>query len=78
MVDTTPLIVKATSFVRLEKRCTVSLLQRKYNLSFLEAVKLIDALEENGVVRRHYANGVICDVIDAAEPRHSDDAGTRG
>lgn len=56
--------VNAASFVRLVGRCTASLLQRKYNISFMEAARLIDQLEAYGIVKRQRPGGTICDVID--------------
>lgn len=43
-------IAKATSIIRMENKASTSLLQRRMNIGYAKAAKIIDALEEQGVV----------------------------
>lgn len=43
-------ISKATSIIRMENKASTSLLQRRMNIGYATAAKIIDALEEQGVV----------------------------
>ena len=41
---------QAISIIRMENKASVSLLQRRMNIGYAKAAKIIDALEEKGVV----------------------------
>jgi len=43
-------ITQAISIIRMENKASVSLLQRRMNIGYAKAAKIIDALEEQGVV----------------------------
>ena len=43
-------IAQAISIIRMENKASVSLLQRRMNIGYAKAAKIIDALEERGVV----------------------------
>ena len=43
-------IAQAISIIRMENKASVSLLQRRMNIGYAKAAKIIDALEEQGVV----------------------------
>jgi len=43
-------IAQATSIIRMENKASVSLLQRRMNIGYSKAAKIMDALEEQGVV----------------------------
>ena len=43
-------IAQAISIIRMENKASVSLLQRRMNIGYATAAKIIDALEEQGVV----------------------------
>lgn len=45
-----PDIIEATRIVRMENKATVALLQRRMNIGYTKAGRIIDALEELGVV----------------------------
>ena len=45
-----PDVQQATAIVRAENKATVALLQRRMNIGFARAARLIDALEELGVI----------------------------
>lgn len=47
------LIAQAAEVVRLENKATVQLLQRRLNVGYSEAARLIDMLEERGVVGKY-------------------------
>ena len=58
--DTAPdedLISEATKIVRIENKCTVSLLQRRLRLGYSKAVEIIDQLEKRAVVGSMGENG---------------------
>lgn len=72
--DTAPdedLIAEATKIVRIENKCTVSLLQRRLRLGYSKAVEIIEQLEKRAVVGSMGENGarevLPCDVPDAPE-----------
>lgn len=44
------MIQQAISIIRMENKATVSLLQRRMNIGYSKAARLIDALEERGVI----------------------------
>ena len=45
-----PEVQQATAIVRAENKATVALLQRRMNIGYAHAARLLDALEELGVV----------------------------
>ena len=51
------LLAEATKLVRIENKCTLSLLQRRLRVSYAKALHLLDLLEERGVVGSMRENG---------------------
>lgn len=66
------LIAQATSVVRLENKATVSLLQRRLKLGYSKAARLMDILEERGVVGP-YKGGEPRDVLPVDAPEDGAD-----
>lgn len=60
-------IAKATSIIRMENKASTSLLQRRMNIGYAKAAKIIDALEEQGVVG-HYNGSQPREVLPFDEP----------
>ena len=58
--DGTPdedLLAEATKLVRIENKCTLSLLQRRLRVSYAKGLHILDLLEERGVVGSVGENG---------------------
>ena len=58
--DDTPdedLLAEATKLVRIENKCTLSLLQRRLRVSYAKGLHILDLLEERGVVGSVGENG---------------------
>ena len=58
--DGTPdedLLAEATKLVRIENKCTLSLLQRRLRVSYAKGLHILDLLEERGVVGSMGENG---------------------
>lgn len=66
------LISEATSVVRMENKATVSMLQRRMKLGYSKAARLMDILEERGVVGP-YKGGEPRDVLPADAPEDGAD-----
>jgi S-DNA-T family DNA segregation ATPase FtsK/SpoIIIE len=67
-----PLYKEAVDLVRREGRCSVSMLQRRMRIGYTRAARLVDLMEEKGVVSPPEANSQIRQVLDygpAAPPK---------
>lgn len=58
---------QAVSIVRMENKATVSLLQRRLNVGYARAARIMELLEENGIVGP-YAGSNPREVLPADEP----------
>lgn len=64
---------QAVSVVRMENKATVSLLQRRLNIGYARAARIMELLEENGIVGP-YASSNPREVLPADEPDDMEDA----
>lgn len=64
---------QAVSIVRMENKATVSLLQRRLNIGYARAARIMELLEENGVVGP-FAGSNPREVLPSDEPDDSEDA----
>lgn len=64
---------QAVSIVRMENKATVSLLQRRLNVGYARAARIMELLEENGIVGP-YAGSNPREVLPADEPDDMEDA----
>lgn len=67
------LYAQAVSIVRMENKATVSLLQRRLNVGYARAARIMELLEENGIVGP-YAGSNPREVLPADEPDDMEDA----
>jgi len=59
-----PLYSEAVDLVRREGRCSVSMLQRRLRIGYTRAARLVDVLEEKGIVSEPQGNTQVRDVLD--------------
>lgn len=64
---------QAVSIVRMENKATVSLLQRRLNVGYARAARIMELLEENSIVGP-YAGSNPREVLPADEPDDTEDA----
>lgn len=79
------LLVKVTAWVRETKRCSISAIQRKFTLGYNRAARIVERLEEIGVVTEMNSNGSrevcvgaklhddVSKLLDALPPEDEDD-----
>jgi S-DNA-T family DNA segregation ATPase FtsK/SpoIIIE len=78
VADRDDLVLKAMKIVRDEQRCSVSMLQRRLRIGFPRAARLVDELEEMGVVGPGQSGGREREVIIGPQdeiPGEGDDPG---
>jgi S-DNA-T family DNA segregation ATPase FtsK/SpoIIIE len=61
--DRDDLVTKAVDFVRQNQRCSASLLQRHFRIGYPRAARLVDELEELGVIGPSQGGGRERDVL---------------
>jgi S-DNA-T family DNA segregation ATPase FtsK/SpoIIIE len=68
-----PLYIEAVDLVRREGRCSVSMLQRRMRIGYTRAARLVDLMEEKGIVSPPEGNTQIRQVLDhgPATPRNA-------
>ena len=67
-----PLYSEAVDLVRRQGRCSVSMLQRRLRIGYTRAARLVDTMEEKGIVSEPQGNTQVRDVLDygpAAPPK---------
>jgi S-DNA-T family DNA segregation ATPase FtsK/SpoIIIE len=67
-----PLYSEAIDLVRRQGRCSVSMLQRRLRIGYTRAARLVDVLEEKGIVSEPQGGTGVRDVLDygpAAPPK---------
>ena len=67
-----PLYVEAVDLVRRQGRCSVSMLQRRLRIGYTRAARLVDLMEEKGIVSEPQGNTQVREVLDygpAAPPK---------
>jgi S-DNA-T family DNA segregation ATPase FtsK/SpoIIIE len=70
--ESDPLFDEAVDLVRRQGRCSVSMLQRRLRIGYTRAARLVDVLEEKGIVSEPQGGTGVRDVIDygpAAPPK---------
>lgn len=66
-----PMLEKAIEIVRKEKRASISMLQRKMSIGYTRAARMIDSLEEKGIVAPPQPNSQMREVLDMGEEESS-------
>jgi S-DNA-T family DNA segregation ATPase FtsK/SpoIIIE len=72
--ESDPLYKEAVDLVRREGRCSVSMLQRRLRIGYTRSARLVDMMEEKGIVSPPEANSQIRQVLDygpAAPPKEA-------
>jgi S-DNA-T family DNA segregation ATPase FtsK/SpoIIIE len=67
-----PLLSDAIDMVRREGRASISMLQRKMRIGYTRAARLVDVMEEKGIIGRPLSNTQVREVLDygpAAPPK---------
>ena len=59
-----PLTSEAIDLVRREGRASITMLQRKMRIGYTRAARMIDALEQKGIVSSPQANSQVREVLD--------------
>jgi len=59
-----PLLPKAIEIVRREKRASISMLQRKMSIGYTRAARMIDTLEDKGIIAPPQPNSQMREVLD--------------
>jgi S-DNA-T family DNA segregation ATPase FtsK/SpoIIIE len=75
--DGDPLLPEATDLVRREGRASISMLQRRMRIGYTRAARLIDTLEERGIIGPVETNSQVREILDygdAAPPIEKGDA----
>ena len=70
--ESDPLYSEAVDLVRRQGRCSVSMLQRRLRIGYTRAARLVDVMEEKGIVSEPQGNTQVRDVLDygpAAPPK---------
>jgi S-DNA-T family DNA segregation ATPase FtsK/SpoIIIE len=71
-LDADPLLKEAIDLIRREGRASVSMLQRRLRIGYTRAARLVDVMEERGIVGPPEANTQVRQVLDygpAAPPK---------
>jgi S-DNA-T family DNA segregation ATPase FtsK/SpoIIIE len=58
------LLADATDLVRREGRASVSMLQRRLRIGYTRAARLVDTLEEKGIIAGPQPNSQVREVLD--------------
>lgn len=66
-----PLLAEATNIVRQEGKASISMLQRKMRIGYTRAARLIDALEEQGIIGPAQATSQVREVLDMGNEMQS-------
>jgi S-DNA-T family DNA segregation ATPase FtsK/SpoIIIE len=69
-----PLLKEATELVRKEGRASISMLQRRMRIGYTRAARMIDTLEEKGIVGPTQANNPVRQVLDYGQTAPPEDA----
>jgi len=64
-----PMLEKAIEIVRKEKRASISMLQRKMSIGYTRGARMIDALEEKGIISPPQPNSQMREVLDLGEEK---------
>jgi S-DNA-T family DNA segregation ATPase FtsK/SpoIIIE len=72
--DEDPLIKEAIELVRKEGRASISMLQRRMRIGYTRAARIIDRLEEKGVIGPAQGSGAVRQVIDYGNVAPPEDA----
>lgn len=67
-----PLLQDAINIVRQEGKASISMLQRKMRIGYTRAARLVDALEEKGIIGPAVATSQVREVLDYGEEHNSD------
>jgi S-DNA-T family DNA segregation ATPase FtsK/SpoIIIE len=65
-----PILAEATKIVREEGKASISMLQRKLRVGYTRAARLIDALEEQGIIGPAQPTSQVREVLDMGEGKN--------
>jgi S-DNA-T family DNA segregation ATPase FtsK/SpoIIIE len=68
---TDPLLKDATEIVRREKKASISMLQRKMRVGYTRAARLVDTLEEQGIIGPQQMGSQVREVLDYGDIEES-------
>jgi S-DNA-T family DNA segregation ATPase FtsK/SpoIIIE len=63
-VDGDPLLAEAIDLVRKEGRASITMLQRRMRVGYTRAARLIDTMEEQGIIGPSQTNSQVREVLD--------------
>lgn len=69
-----PLLTKAIEMARNERRASITMLQRKLRVGYTRAARLIDSMEEQGIISKAQGSSQIREILDFGEGCQKDDA----
>jgi S-DNA-T family DNA segregation ATPase FtsK/SpoIIIE len=72
--DEDPLIKEAIDLVRKEGRASISMLQRRMRIGYTRAARIVDALEEKGIVGAGQSGSAVRQVLDYGPVAPPEDA----
>lgn len=67
-----PILTDAIKIVREEKKASISMLQRKLRIGYTRAARLIDQLEERGIIGPAVATSQVREVLDLGEDNNTE------
>jgi DNA segregation ATPase FtsK/SpoIIIE, S-DNA-T family len=59
-----PLMPEAIDLVRREGRASISMLQRRMRIGYTRAARLIDSMEDKGIIGPQMANSQVREILD--------------
>ena len=62
--DEDPLLKDATEIVRRENKASISMLQRKMRIGYTRAARLVDTLEEQGIIGPQQHGSQVREILD--------------
>jgi len=62
-----PMYADAVDLVRREGRASITMLQRRLRVGYTRAARLIDAMEEKGIISQAQTNSQVREVLDYGE-----------
>ncbi len=73
--DDDPLLEQAKKIIRVEERASVSMLQRKLRIGYTRSARLVDRLEELGIVGKPDPGSGVRPVLDFGDTENEEEAG---
>jgi S-DNA-T family DNA segregation ATPase FtsK/SpoIIIE len=73
--DADPMLAEATELVRREGRASITMLQRRLRIGYTRAARMIDALEDKGIISPTLPNSQVREVLDYGQTAPPEDDG---